>query len=272
MKHTASVWASVWISATAGALLLGQSGIAMAETGGKKKAGDGKIAASPLGWAGEVTVGYIEKAGNTRSTSFNGKSRAIREGEIWRNTFKLEGANESAEDIRTDENYFAASQLDYKLGEDAYLFSLLEYTDDRFSGYDYEGSITFGYGHKLINEADQLWAVDAGLGYRRSEVELVDDTEEEAVVRLATRYKLNVTDTTVFEEEASTEIGQERTASKSLTRLKFSINASLWAALSYEIKHTTDAPLGLSQSDSGDTAAESKNSDRTTSIGLNYSF
>lgn len=227
---------------------------------------------SALGWSGEVTVGYIEKAGTTRSTSFNGKSKAIREGDAWRNTFKLEGANESAEDIRTDENYFAATQLDYKLADDAYLFSLLEYTDDRFSGYDYESSLTFGYGRKLINEADQLWAVDAGLGYRRSEEELTDITEEEAVVRLATLYKVQLTDTTVFEEEASTEIGEERTASKSLTRLKFNINASLWAALSYEIKHTTDAPLGISLADDGSTTTEAKNSDRTTSIGLNYTF
>lgn len=225
-----------------------------------------------LGWSGEVTLGYIEKSGTTRSTSFNGKSKAIREGEAWRNTFKLEGANESAEDRRTDESYFAATQLDYKLEEDSYLFSLLEYTDDRFSGYDYESSITFGYGRKLINEADQLWAVDAGLGYRRSEEALTAETEEEAVVRLATRYKLQLTDTTIFEEEASTEIGEERTASKSLTRLKFSINDSLWAAISYEIKHTTDAPLGISFADDGSTTTEAKNSDRTTSIGLNYTF
>lgn len=256
MRHPTPV-----LSAIVSIVALGQGSAVLAES-----------VDAPPGWSGEVTVGYIEKAGSTRSTSFNGKSKAIREGDAWRNTFKLEGANESAEDIRTDENYFAATQLDYKLEDDAYLFSLLEYTDDRFSGYDYESSLTFGYGRKLINEADQLWAVDAGLGYRRSEETLTDLVEEEAIVRLATHYKLQITDTTVFEEEASTEIGEERTASKSLTRLKFSINASLWAALSYEIKHTTDAPLGISLADDGSTTTEAKNSDRTTSIGLNYSF
>lgn len=228
-------------------------------------------AATPLGWSGEVGIGYMEKSGNSRSTSFNGKSKAIREGEQWRNTYKLEGANESAEDVRTDENYFAATQADYKMGEDAYWFALLEYTDDRFSGFDYESSITFGYGIKLINDTGHSWAVDAGLGYRRSEEALIDDTEEEAVARLGTRYKLKITDTTVFEEEASTEIGEQRTVSKSLTRLKFSINSSLWASLAYEIKHTTDAPLGVSLS-SSNTTMTAKNSDRTTSIGLNYTF
>ena len=48
-------------------------------------------AATPLGWSGEVGIGYMEKSGNSRSTSFNGKSKAIREGEQWRNTYKLEG-------------------------------------------------------------------------------------------------------------------------------------------------------------------------------------
>lgn len=226
---------------------------------------------TPLGWSGEVGLAYLQKAGNSRSTSFNGKSKAVREGEQWRNTFKLEGANESAEEVRTDENYFAATQLDYKLAEDAYLFGLLEYTDDRFSGFAYESSITFGYGRKLIHDAEMQWAVDGGVGYRRSELELENTVEEEAVARLATRYQWKISDTAVFEEEASSEIGEERTVSKSLTRLKFSINASLWASLAYEIKHTTNAPLGVSLSD-GETAAEAEKSDRTTSLGLNYAF
>ncbi|CBL46630.1 Protein of unknown function, DUF481 [gamma proteobacterium HdN1] len=221
------------------------------------------------GWSGEVAIGYLQKSGNTRSTSFNGKSKATHEGEQWRNLFKLEGANESADEIRTSENYFAATQADYKLGENSYLFGLLEYTDDRFSGYNYEASSTFGYGYSILNEPDHLWNVDFGLGYRRSEVELSKDLEEEGIARFATQYKLKLSDTTVFEEVASAEKGEERTISKSLTSLKFKVNGNLWAGLAYEIKHSSNLPKLLLDDGS---IARAKKSDRITSITLNYVF
>ena len=157
-------------------------------------------------WTGEVALGYLQSAGNTSTTNFNGKSKAIRDGQQWRNTYKLEGANESADDIRTAENYFAALKTDYKLDEKSYLFNLLEYTDDRFSGYNYEYSVTFGYGRVLIENASHKLSADLGLGYRFSEFD-AGYTDEDAVARVGGLYKWTISESTVFDEEVSSEIG-----------------------------------------------------------------
>lgn len=228
--------------------------------------------AEKIGWSGEVGLTYIEKSGNSNNTSFNGKSKAIREGEIWRNTFKLEGANESAEEVRATENYFASAKLDYKLDEDAYLFALEEYTDDRFSGFDYESSTTFGYGRELFDNGKHKLSGDVGSGYRRSKLIEASTIEEEAIVRLAALYRWTISETTVFEEDANSEFGEDKTVSKSLSRLKFKINGSLWATIAYEIKHTSNAPFDDPSPDEVVDVEEVENSDRTTSVGLNYSF
>lgn len=216
-------------------------------------------------WAGEVTLNYSQSSGNTNATNFSGKSKAERDGEEWRNTFKLEGDNETSEDdagnqVRTAEKYFASAKADYKITEKSFLFALLEYTDDRFSGYNYESTVTFGYGRQLIDNDHHNLKADIGPGYRRSEVEDTDDIEEEGIVRVGALYIWTINDNAVFDEDFNTEVGQDKTVTKSLTRLKVKINGSLWGSISYEIKHTDEVPDGV------------KHSDRKTMLGLNYSF
>lgn len=220
-------------------------------------------------WSGEANLAYIDNSGNTESTNVNFRSNATRDGESWRNIYKLEGSNETSEqvdvdgnkkEVRTAEKYFASAKAEYKIGESSYLFGLLEYTDDRFSGYDYEASATFGYGRDFLkNEVHELSA-DVGVGYRESKLETNGDVEEEAVLRLGALYLWNITENTTFDEDFSTEIGEDKTVTKSFTRLRMKINGSLSASVAYEIKHTDEVPDGV------------KNSDRKFLVGLSYTF
>lgn len=210
-------------------------------------------------WSGEVALGYLQSSGNTNTTNFNGKSKAIRNGETWRNTYKLDGNNESSEDERTAEDYFASFKADYKLDEDSYLFGLEEYTDDRFSGYNYETSTTFGYGRVLIKNDRHVLSGDVGLGYRYSELD-DGDVEEDAVVRVGGLYKWTINESTTLDEEFSVEMGEDKRTDKSLTKLQVKVNGNLWGFIAYEIKRVSDTPPDV------------KNSDRNTSVGLNYQF
>ena len=224
---------------------------------------DGKL------WTGEANLSYIDSSGNTESTNLAFRSGATRDGEDWRNIYKLEASNETAEqedengnkeEVRTAEKYFASAKAEYKFGEKSYFFGLLEYTDDRFSGFDYEASVTFGYGRDILNTEAHELSADAGVGYRESKVSETGDVVEEAVLRLGALYLWRISDTAPFDEDFSTEIGEEKTVTKSYTRLKVKINGSLHGFVAYEIKHTDEVPEGT------------KNSDRKFMVGLNYSF
>jgi len=220
-------------------------------------------------WSGEANLSYIDNSGNTESTNLDFRSGATRDGEDWRNIYKLEASNETSEqededgnksEVRTAESYFASAKAEYKFGEKSYFFGLLEYEDDRFSGYDYEASVTFGYGRDiLMNKVHELSA-DAGIGYRESKETETGDVVEEAVLRLGALYLWRISDTATFDEDFSTEIGEEKTVTKSYTRLKVKINGSLHGFVAYEIKHTDEVPEGT------------KNSDRKFMVGVNYTF
>src|SRR5690606_15947077 len=167
---------------------------------------------------------YAQSAGNSNTTSFAGKSKAVREGRAWRNTLKLEGANETSEDddgeqSRTAEKYFSSAQADYKVTEESFLFGLLEYTNDRFSGYDYEASASLGFGRQFIKNNQHDLKADIGPGYRYSKLEETGDVEEEAMVRIGAQYVWTIREGAIFDEDFSTEIGEDKIITKSLTRL-----------------------------------------------------
>lgn len=216
-------------------------------------------------WKGEVTLNYSQSAGNSNATTFSGKSKAERDGDVWRNIFKLEGDNETGEDdegesVRTAEKYFASARADYKVTDKSFLFGLLEHTEDRFSGYDFETAVSFGYGRQLIDTEHHHLKADIGPGYRYSEYEDTGLEEEEGMVRVGAQYIWTLNENVVFDEDLSTEIGEEKTITKSLSRFKVKINGSLWGTVSYEVKRTDEVPPGI------------KNSDRKTLFGLNYVF
>jgi len=211
-------------------------------------------------WSGEVGVSFISNNGNTSSQNLGVKARAVRDGKVWRNTYKLESLNEETDDIRSAEKYFGSAKFDRKFSEIDYVFGLIEHEDDRFSGYDYQTSITAGYGRKLIQSDAHKLEMEVGPGYRRSEIMGDNDVEEEGTLRGALNYDWVITTASSFRQEVSVEAGENSTISKSLSRFKSQLNGSLALVISYEAKHTSSVPVGTHKFDS------------TTFVLLDYSF
>lgn len=211
-------------------------------------------------WKGDAAVAFTQSAGNTDSENLAARANATHEKGDWRKIFHLEGANESVEGVRTKEKYYGSFKAEFDLTERSYLFGLAEYTKDRFSGFDYEAALSGGYGYQWFDNEIQKLKTDIGLGYRESELEDTGETEDEMFASLALDYLRNLNEDTTFEQKLGVDLGSEKTITKSYTKLKTRIEGSLFGFISYEIKHTSDVPDGV------------KNSDRVTMIGLDYTF
>ena len=211
-------------------------------------------------WSAEASLTYILNNGNTESETFGGKAKGIYDGEVWRVTGKLEGVNNSDENGRTGEKYFASAKLDRKFDEVSYIFALVEHEDDRFSGFHYQTTFTFGYGRTVIDNETHKLSLEGGPGYRRSEIVEGDRVEEEAVLRGALDYAWKISETSKLTEELSVEVGDESTISKSSTKLKTKVNSSFSLTLGYDIKHQSEVPV------------DTKNTDTTTYITLDYTY
>ncbi|WP_339668781.1 DUF481 domain-containing protein [Dasania marina] len=217
-------------------------------------------------WSGEIDASYINLSGNTEETTTSGSVHLTRKENAWKNIIHAEGLSSVKDDIRTAEKYYAYDKLSYNFTEKSYYFGMLSYTDDHFSGYDYQASAIVGLGRNLLSAENMVWDLEAGVGYRVSKIEanpaemILEEDQDEAIIRIATLYTWTISDNANFLQSLSSEIGEENTISQSETALKVKINSSLALKLSYKVKYTDVVPI------------ETKHADTETIVSLSYAF
>ena len=232
------------------------------------------LVVAPVAWAqesgnveGEAELGILLTSGNTEETKVNGRLALKHETTMWRNTGEFGSRYTEADDETTAEEYQAALESDYKFDEQQYWFVRGSWEDDRFSGYDFESTLSTGYGNRVWQVGERSFLdLSGGLGYRYNKLEEVnddgDDAEKEAIARLAAHFDYALSDTALFRQKLSTEIGldENNTISQSETALQTSIVGSLSMKAAFRVKHVSDAPAGTEKTDT------------ETSLSLLYGF
>jgi putative salt-induced outer membrane protein len=226
------------------------------------------------GWKGELEVAYLIKRGNTESDTAQGKFNAEKDGVKWRHTAKVEGSNTQSEDtttgdkVRTGERYFSSYKLDRKLGDDSpnYLFNILSYDKDLFSGYHYQASYALGIGRRWFDNDRHTLDTEFGPGFRSFCLEPetsyaeCEKTEDGAIARVAMKYSWNISEGAHFREEISSEIGEDASTVRAETSLTSRINGSLAMRISHLLKYTSEV------------TAPAKKTDNELTVSLVYSF
>lgn len=219
------------------------------------------------GWSGELEFSYLLKRGNTESDSLVSKGRGEYEGETWRHTAQYEAVNTTSENQtsgateRTAERYYATYKLDRKFDPANYVFNVVTYEKDVFSGYHYRISYALGYGRSLLDTERQELDLELGPGYRVRCLEPEDsyihctNHDNSAMLRMAGDYRWNITDTAVFREQASAEVSGDGSTYRAETSLTSQINDTLSLRLSHLLKHSTEVPPDTEETDQEVTVA-----------------
>jgi putative salt-induced outer membrane protein len=200
-------------------------------------------------WKGNVEIGFVTTSGNTETESLNAKAKAETEREKWRHTVSLEALSSSDQNVTTAERYLLSGQSSYKFGNKNFMYGLVTYEDDRFSGYDYRVTESVGYGRRLIGEPTLTLDLEIGPGARQSKLDS-GETEDELMARGAAKLLWKVSPTSKFTEDLTTEVGEDVTVTKSVTALSAKVNSSLATKLTYTVKNTSDVPPGVHKTDS----------------------
>ena len=217
----------------------------------------------PVTWKGDVEFGYVDRSGNTEETTVRSGFNADRENGKYRYNITLDAINTEANSDRTAERYFFSNRLGYEYTEHDYAFVYGSYDDDRFSGFDYQTTLAVGYGRRLINDEIMQWDLEVGPGYRISKVaDDVTDTSdsEEVILRVASKYSWDFSETAKFTQTTDVEAGEENTISRAETALTLKVIGSVALKLSYTIRYTEEVP--------NDTA----HADKETAVTVSYSF
>lgn len=204
-------------------------------------------------WTSTVELGFIRTTGNTVTQTTAAKADSVYEIEKWRYTGHIEAYGQQADNDEgknevSAERYAVSGKADYKFSVLDYVFGLAKWDKDRFSGFKYETSFSVGYGRKVINKDDMELDLEIGPGikfYKEDE----EQSKSEAILRLAGNYWWEITDTSKFIQKLSTEIGEQKTTSESITGVQANINKTLALKFTYTVTNKSKVPDGSKKTD-----------------------
>lgn len=159
--------------------------------------------------------------------------------------------------------FFLSAQSDYKLSSNnTSVFVYGSYTDDRFSGYEYQNTVSVGYSARLFADESSFLDYSVGPGYSFTKT---DDGEEDetSIVHVELQYEYEISSNATFQQSLSTEAAlqdNKNTRSKSETAVSVKLRDNLSMKASYGITHNSQV------------LDDKKKTDGTTSIIFAYTF
>lgn len=211
---------------------------------------------------GDTEFGFIVTSGNTDSLAVKLKANVFQDFEKWRNQFKFDSLvkkdknQETGETEKSAERYFVSAQGNYKLGEEqASFFIYSDIEKDKFSGFDYQTSLSSGYGNRLYEGEKNTIDFDIGPGIN---YQMKDENVSESgfLIRLALHWQRNVSERTRFNQTLSSEksLSGLNSRLKSETSLISQINNDLSLKFSYLYRYNS-APEDDKMNFDGETSA-----------------
>lgn len=227
----------------------------------------------PPGWSGKGQLGYVMSRGNSDSDSANAKLDLFLVRDDWKHWLSLDGLYGRSAGITSAQRWDANLQSDYKVTERLYAFGALNYQDDRFSGFQYQATVSGGMGYKFIDSDTTRLAAQLGAGYRslRPEQLIKDDsgavtqripgeTDTEAVGTAGVDFDHAFNSSTKILDKLRIESGSSNTSINNDLALQVQMSKKLSLAAGFGVRHNTKPPAGL------------KTTDTVTTLNLVYAF
>ena len=211
-------------------------------------------------WKGKGEVGIVFARGNSDTDTANVKLDTSREVDRWKHSFGVAALRAANNGLKTAERYGAAWQSDYKLTDRSFWFGGLRYEQDKFSGFDYQASLSTGYGYKFIDTERTKFSGQAGAGYRRSKLLPVGAIQSGAIFRGDLKFEHALTDTTRIINAFVVEAGSNNTFASNELAVQVKMSDKFALSVGLGVRHNTDPPLGL------------KRTDTLTTVNLVYAF
>ena len=207
-----------------------------------------------------VALGYVGTSGNTDVTTVNTEFLLTYFDEDWTHNFEFSTLSSSQDNKGQAERYFIGNKSDYALmDEDKYLYIQASYTDDRFSGFDYQAMITSGYGQYFMKGNGKDLQGFLGVGYRENDSKTTG-SEGEVVLTLGEEYDWAISETSSLTQALTFDIGDKRIITTFEIGLESNIIDRISTKIAFQYRNNSDVPTGIEKTDT------------QTSISLVYTF
>ena len=200
---------------------------------------------------GKGEAGLAIASGNSRSKTANAKVSIGWKTGSWENTFGLAGLYVRTDGLTTARRWEATEQTRYNLGGDGtFLFGGARYEKDRFSGFDHQGVVDAGVGHKFINSDTTKLSGQAGVGYKFSRTSATPSEKDSSLAGTAgLDFSHKLTTTTTLTDKFGAEIASGNKFLQNELGVAVKMSDRLALAVGYAVRHNTAPPAGFKKTD-----------------------
>ncbi len=203
-----------------------------------------------------IEAGLNVSKGNARQKSVFLKNDITYLRDEWKNIFKTRIENTEVNERRIRERYDLNNQTRYNFDEKNFRLVEIEYIDDRFAGFDYRASQTFGYGRNFIKEKNKNFSAQISAGLRQTKL-INDNTDLSPLIRASAHYDQEIKKGVIFTENLDISIDKEVVITRSDTSLKISLtnitdyaNESLYLQIGYFFENRSVSEANRKKTDS----------------------
>lgn len=209
------------------------------------------VSAQDWDLATELELGAIFTSGNTNDENirFRGRFDALRED--WSYRFSMDGFRSSKDDELAAQRLYTVGSATYNFDPDNFIQGRVAHEDDRFSGYDGQTDASVSYGQVMLRDVENMslrYTVGAGVRSTQSSEPETDDFVE-GIIRLATDYSWDISNSARFNQTVSLEAGEESSIGRSESSIETDIMENLSMKFTVNVKHQTEVPSNREKTD-----------------------
>ena len=200
-------------------------------------------------WSGKGTFGGVLARGNTETETINLNIDVENKLDRWTHKAGASMLRTVTDDVTSADRWELRGESQYSLTDRSYVFGALRYEDDAFTDYDYQATLSGGYGYRFIaNETTKLEG-QIGAGYREAEVRLTGEQQDGIIARGALDFEHKLTATTLIYDRFLVESGSDNTFVQNALGVEVKINDTFALGLDYAVRHNTDVLPGTDKTD-----------------------
>ena len=200
-------------------------------------------------WSGKGTFGGVLARGNTETETINLNLDVENKLDRWTHKAGASMLRTVTDDLTSADRFELRGESQYSLTERSYVFGALRYEDDAFTDYDYQATLSGGYGYRFITNETTKLEGQIGAGYREAEVRLTGEQQDGIIARGALDFEHKLTATTLIYDRFLVESGSDNTFVQNALGLEVKINDTFALGLDYAVRHNTDVLPGTDKTD-----------------------
>jgi putative salt-induced outer membrane protein len=200
-------------------------------------------------WSGKGRIGGVLARGNTETSTANLNFDVTRHLERWDHKFGGSMLRTLSEGLTSADRWELRAESDYRPTRRTFLFTSVRYEQDQFTDYAYQATGAIGVGYHFVASAKSKLDGRFGVGTRRAELRLTDDTEADAILRIGVDFQRFLTANTSLYDRLLVETGETNTFVQNALGLEVKMTQTMSVALGYELRYNSEVLPGTENSD-----------------------